>query len=107
MHARPQPIAGLEYPQQPDGPALVAAKRMIDSLREQNRLTIEDEPLAEALFKYADVLDTAAGGRGASIALVGAQFTATWEKLKALQAPVEAGGEEYDVVLLPVISDAS
>lgn len=102
-----EPIPGLELPQPVGGALHRAAAAMIEHLRQSNRLALEDEPLAQMLLKYAHTLDTAATGRGASIALVGAQFTATWERLKELEAPSDAAAEEFDVVLLPVARDAS
>ena len=104
-------LAQLEGIERAAGPTRLACQRLVEHLEDQERLDVEHLPMVAVLYKLADTLDHAAGGRGASIALVAAQFKDYWASLATLPMPVGAeddGPETYDVVLLPAaLPDAS
>lgn len=79
-----------------------AAAAMIKDLDDQDRLTPEHLPMVALLYRLADALEVA-GGRGASVALLSAQFQGVWERLHEAPAPVVEVGEDedsFDVQLL-------
>jgi hypothetical protein len=86
-----------------------ATRSMIEDLDRQDRLTAEHLPMVALLYRLADALEVA-GGRGASVALLSAQFQGVWERLHDAPAPVvEVGTDEdqFDVQLLtPATPDA-
>lgn len=93
-------IPGLELPL---GPVRRAADGMVDQLRDDGRLTVEDEPLAQMLLKLSDTLDAAHGGKGAyAVAQVAAQLQNVWLELKRLDVPAGADVEAFEVALMPV-----
>lgn len=76
---------------------------MVKHLDGQGRLDVEHLPLVEHLYGLCEALDKA-GGRGASYALLSAQFDKTWERLASLPFPEPDDDDaaiEYDVVLIP------
>lgn len=84
-----------------------SVQAMVDELGRRNLLSPEDAPIVALFYKLADALD-AAGGRGASVAMLSSQFQEVWDRLVALGAldDDEDGAEDYDVVLLqPVEPD--
>lgn len=91
-----------------------AVELMVTELGKEGRLTAEHAPVVALFLKLADALD-ASGGRGASIAMLSAQFQDVWDRLVSLtdlNDDVDEGEEHYDVVLLQpafpdAISDAS
>ncbi len=95
-----------------------AVQVMVDELGRGGRLKAEHAPIVSLFLKLADALD-AAGGRGASVAMLSAQFQEVWDRLVSLT--LEDGDQDdvddYDVVLLkpvepgdeqqPALPDAS
>lgn len=85
-----------------------AVELMVADLGKDGRLTAEHAPIVSLFLKLADALD-ASGGRGASIAMLSAQFQEVWDRLVSLTLDDEdaEGEEHYDVVLLqPAFPDA-
>jgi hypothetical protein len=86
-----------------------AVEVMVTELGKEGRLTAEHAPIVSLFLKLADALD-ASGGRGASIAMLSAQFQEVWDRLISLTVDDEddVDDEHYDVVLLPAaMPDAS
>jgi hypothetical protein len=86
-----------------------AVEVMVAELGKEGRLTAEHAPIVSLFLKLADALD-ASGGRGASIAMLSAQFQEVWDRLISLTVDDEddVDDEHYDVVLLPAaMPDAS
>lgn len=94
----------------PTGSLRHAAELMIADLRDSKRLDVEHAPLVQLLLKLSDALELASG-RGASVALLSAQYMSVWEKLATIPYPVDDDDDTettYDVVLHPVrMPDAS
>lgn len=86
-----------------------AVELMVADLGKGGRLTAEHAPIVSLFLKLADALD-ASGGRGASIAMLSAQFQEVWDRLVSLTLDDDEDGEgeeHYDVVLLqPAFPDA-
>lgn len=78
-----------------------SVQAMVEELGRRNLLGAEDAPIVALFYKLADALD-AAGGRGASVAMLSAQFQEVWRQLAALVSTGEDqdDAEDYDVVLL-------
>lgn len=92
------------YVSQPAGAMRKSAESMIDRLNQEGRIDALHAPLVSLLLKLADSLE-GASGRGASIALLSAQYQQTWERLAALPLPETPDADlptTYDVVLAPV-----
>lgn len=75
--------------------------KQVEALRESGRVTVEHEPLVALAFRLADALESSSG-RGASVALLSAQFQAVWERLAALPMPAGDVDTTMDVYLAPV-----
>lgn len=83
-------------------PLRQSVQRMIKVLEAENRLTPEHEPLCMLALKLSNALE-ASGGRGASVALLSAQFREVWATLAALPKPVDPDADmDMEVSLLPV-----
>ena len=98
-------VLPIEWPQRPAGDLKASVERTIAYLESENRLTPAHDATVALLRKLATAMDEASVGRGASIALLSAQYLTVVKELQALPAPVEADLVEYDVVLLPVVDD--
>lgn len=87
-----------------------AAQMMVSELDDQGRITAEHLPLVALLYRLADALEVS-GGRGASVAMLSAQFQDVWERLSTLPVPVlDDDDDAYDVALLTPVdgpADAS
>ena len=84
------------------GRRMATCRAMVRALEAQGRLDVVHLPMVEHLYGLCEALDTA-GGRGASIALLSAQFDKTWERLATLPFPEADAADddaEYDVVVL-------
>lgn len=81
-----------------------AVQLMLADLDQRGRLSAEVAPIVSLFLKLGDALD-AAGGRGASVAMLSAQFQEVWDRLVALTALAddEDDAEDFDVVLLPPV----
>lgn len=102
----PDPILDFDWTDitGPTGSLRRAAETMIDDLNRARRLDIEHAPLVQLLLKLSDSLESASG-RGASVALLSAQYLSVWEKLATIPYPVDDDDDKptaYDVVLRPV-----
>ena len=98
-------VLHFDWPDKPPTNLKASVDATLEQLRDQHRLTAEHEALVGLLYKITDALDHATVGRGASIALLAAQYQSVIRDLLALPTPVEADGAEFDVVLLPVVAD--
>lgn len=79
-----------------------SVNRMVKALEAENRLSVEHEPLCALAVKLANALE-ASGGRGASVALLAAQFREVWSTLAALPKPVDPESDlDMEISLLPV-----
>lgn len=74
---------------------------MLTRLHQEQRLDVVHAPLVTLLYKLADALEMA-GGRGASVALLSAQYQDVWTKLSELPLPEpdDDDDEAFDVVLI-------
>jgi len=84
------------------GRRLATCQAMVRALGAQGRLDVVHMPMVEHLYGLCEALDSA-GGRGASIALLSAQFDKAWERLATLPFPESDADDddaEYDVVVL-------
>jgi hypothetical protein len=91
------------------GRRLLTCRAMVEHLAGQGRLDVEHLPLVEHLYGLCEALDTSTG-RGASYALLSAQFDKTWERLATLPFPEPDEGDddiEFDVVLIPPAIEAA
>ena len=80
----------------------MSVQRMIKTLDAQGRLTADHEPLCALALKLANALEQS-GGRGASVALLSAQFREVWATLAALPAPIdESANVEMEIALIPL-----
>jgi len=87
----------------PFGAMTAAVDAMIGELNASGRLEVAHLPLVALIHKLATSLE-ASGGRGASVAMLSAQFQEVWDRLASLPAPdAGAAAPEFDVVLLPVL----
>lgn len=75
---------------------------MVAELEESGRLDVVHYPIVEHLYGLCEALDRA-GGRGASYALLSAQFDKAWERLASLPMPDvdDDDAVDFDVSLLP------
>lgn len=82
-------------------PLRTSVARMVEALEGSDRIQVEHLPLVALAYKLADALEQSSG-RGASVALLSAQFSAVWERLQALPFPVAAVDSAFEVELVPV-----
>jgi hypothetical protein len=91
------------------GRRLRTCQAMVRALEADGRLDVVHMPMVEHLYGLCEALDKA-GGRGASYALLSAQFDRTWERLASLPMPEpeeSADDLDYDVMIIaPVGADA-
>lgn len=76
---------------------------MVAELNKGGRLSAEHAPVVALFLKLADALD-ASGGRGASIAMLSAQYQEVWDRLVSLTTlddEDDEGEDRFDVVLIP------
>lgn len=101
-----EPVALFEYrPVEAPSALRGSVLTMVEGLRASNRLTEEHEPLAALALKLANALESS-GGRGASVALLAAQFREVWSMLSSLPTPIDPDAEvTMEVTLLPVALD--
>lgn len=85
-----------------NGRRLRTCQVMVRALEESGRLDVVHLPIVEHLYGLCEALDKA-GGRGASYALLSAQFDKAWERLASLPLPDPDDGDDvdFDVALLP------
>ena len=78
---------------------------MLEKLHDERRLDVVHMPLVTLLYKLSDALEMA-GGRGASVALLSAQYQDVWSKLNELPYPEPDDDEEeaFDVVLIEPVA---
>lgn len=101
----PAEVLPIEWPDIPRGELTESVDRTVAQLREEKRLTPVHDAAVALLYKLADALERSSVGRGASVALLSAQYLAVVKELQALPSPVEADSGEFDVVLLPVVDE--
>lgn len=88
------------------GRRLTTCMAMVQHLADTGRLDAVHIPLVEHLYGLCEALDGAHQGRGASYALLSAQWANTWERLATLPLPEadDDGAEaDYDVVVLRAV----
>jgi hypothetical protein len=79
---------------------------MVAHLNATGRIGPVHLPMVEHLYGLCEAMD-AVTGRGASYALLAAQFDKTWERLATLPPPDtddEVGADDYDVVVLHAVA---
>ena len=80
-----------------------AVELMVAELGREGRLSAEHAPIVSLFLKLADALD-GSGGRGASIAMLSAQYQEVWDRLVSLTTLDDEDDEDdgrFDVVLIP------
>jgi len=99
-------LGELDRPESLTGKRLRTCQVMVAALEESGRLDIVHLPIVEHLYGLCEALDKA-GGRGASYALLSAQFDKAWERLASLPMPEpeESDDLDFDVFLPPAHPD--
>jgi hypothetical protein len=84
------------------GRRLRTCQVMVEHLQATGRLDVVHLPIVEHLYGLCEALESA-GGRGASYALLSAQFDKAWERLASLPLPEPDDDDDldFDVSLLP------
>ncbi len=85
------------------GRRLLTCRAMVHELERTGRLDVVHLPIVEHLYALCEALDGAGRGRGASYALLSAQFDKAWERLASLPMPEPSDDDEveFDVSFLP------
>jgi hypothetical protein len=99
-------LAGLETHRR--GQLHDAVAVMVRQLDDDGRLGPAHMPMVALAYRLADALEVS-GGRGASVAMLSAQFQDVWQRLTDLPLPVlDDDDTGYDVELIEApVDDAS